>query len=217
MGVPTPPGPPEFGNNCIVGQNGTPPLWAVDETPKYIYASFTGIELCPGKSWPAFGSLNGRTIKLTQDNVGACTFNRIIGDASFHLNYQSNGNFVSWLSVVDPHGKYWFKDAITSDYKCHTNFVNELPICFWGENAKNGFAFVWWSPGPRKIANEYNFMQHVNTMSELFPIDERFQVIKLCNVPMKSNVKVLYDTEYDPYQNELENFPTPWPNFQDNE
>jgi hypothetical protein len=124
--------PIEYGNDCSL-------CFAAGKTPKYVTATFSGITLCPGMSWPEGWDLNISYL-LTQST-------------SIYLPCfwsWSNGYTVVSLSRVDsPYAALdistggfvaWFLEREYSDY-CKNVWYNELD-CVPSGTAQGGTGII---------------------------------------------------------------------------
>jgi len=134
MGIPVEPDP--IGDGCLA-------CWPPDGTPKYVYASFDGIQ--PGDWWnPAFPLPPRGQFKLTQMPGFPCVFQYI--GAVWDIKYGAVANFPpftqSFLNIncIPLGGAQTF--GCVMDYTCEFVFENNLqtPI---GNFYWDGWGWVW--------------------------------------------------------------------------
>jgi len=132
----------EYGDDCLA-------CYDADKTPKYIYASFEGIDLCPGQPGGFTGSPN-KTFKLTQDPLNACMW--VQGDITkWHCIYtaKNNGNSVLYLAWT-----FWIYFAANQVGHCLTTFTNTAWCGGPQFMGTNGIGLISCFPSPSDPAVE---------------------------------------------------------------
>jgi len=131
--------PVEYGNNCTC-------CFDAGKAPKYIEGTFSGVQLCPGRSWPSGISLNSTWI-LTQKPANPCLWEylteawQIIWRANLAVCTKSN--LVGYGRISPVQRAYYFhsNDVVGA---CLVNFDNALKLVDCdGRRGHGGTGYVY--------------------------------------------------------------------------
>lgn len=127
MGRPTPM-PPEAGDPCDKCDG---ILWEAGKTPRFAYATFTGVETCPG----ATNDFINDTYVLEQDEYQPCQW--YLSTRSYGITYYIGtvDSEVKVRETANPSKTYFVS---TDKPKCGTTFLNDQVACAGYDIGKNG-------------------------------------------------------------------------------
>jgi hypothetical protein len=177
-----------YGTDCTYC---TPPhgsLWPVGQTPLHIYAFVAGILRCPlGTYQPP----NNHIFKLTQEEFEPCSW-RWTGP-KWHVHYTpaTGIGLGSHFDLADHNGKLHFWHDGNNCPPENSVFLNDLLDCLGSQHARLGFVIIFWTDAALKIAEALNFSFDENLFLEQFSTGSDPIVLKFCQVPTSTNVKIL--------------------------
>ena len=177
------PPPVESGNDCPAC---TPGLWPVGKTPMYMFAYFSGISNC-GKS--SNYAPNGYTFLLQQDPLNACLWKHD-GDVWF-VDYRPwlFGPDRCQVRLYDQHGWFFF---VGTNVHCSPEiirFTNAQAACILMYAGAGGVCLLDWSGILHYLIAELGIETKPKLMKESRSIDADSQVVKLCSLYQRTNVR----------------------------
>jgi len=189
MGQRMPDEPIIYGDDCALG-------WPADETPKYVYARFSGLVKCPDNP-PTFFSTppNDRVFKLTQLEGQPCKWRYT--SSTWVVDYQLTAGPLTthlFLTNADDLSAY-FLDQPTPIQKEGYVFHNQYVACPGFLGAHLGIAVVTWSPQATDILKAINIAKSESLFMELFPRDDGKLVYKFCRLQDSINIKILFEPD----------------------
>lgn len=188
MGTPVEPG--KKGDDCLL-------IYPPGNTPKYLLAEFTDIEMCPGIM---LEPRNGAFI-LTQSPISPCTWERINGIEHIHYIVDINGSRLSSWSHLIPYFNSHSAEPGMGTFENEVNCGGIPPVIAPGFGYVDLFDF----PGRAwQQAHDFNLMPTAYTKFDVFTcLDEPawVSVRRFGNVRTPTNVKVKFDaTHYDQWE-----------------
>lgn len=185
MGLVIPPPPFEFGTDC---PKCTPALWAVGETPKFMYAYFSDIINCGVSPHDA---PNGVTFLLQQNPLNLCEWVHD-GDV-WHVDFDPKvfGPNQSRVRLLDHHGFSFFIGTGAPCAPEVIRFVNNQGACLFAWAGASGFCLLDWSGILLDVIEELGIDRKPKLMRESRYVDDTDIVYKLCSLYQRTNLRVL--------------------------
>lgn len=179
--------PGEKGDDCLL-------IYPAGETPKYLLAVFTQIEMCPGI---LLEPRNG-TFILTQDPILPCVWERVEGILHIHYIVDINGSRLSsWRALIPYFNSH-------SDEPGMDNFANEVNCGGAPPVIAPGFGYVDLFDYPGRAyqqAHDFNFMPIPWTKFDVYACPDEpayVSVRRFANVRTPTNIQIKFDaTHYD--------------------
>jgi len=184
MGTIVKPPPIESGTDCSAC---TPSLWASGETPKYMFAFFSGIQNC-GVS--PHNAPNGHVFIMEQNPLNFCEW--IHTDDVWTVRFQPNpaGHDHSQLFLSDHHGFSFFVGEGPECAPEIMHFDNKQASCILAYAGGGGYATVDWSGLLNYVIEEFGIETKPKLMRENRYLDDSYVVAKLCSLYQRTNLKL---------------------------
>lgn len=187
MGTPIPSPDPEYGNDCTLC---TPARWPSGQTPKFIYAFFTGIVDC-GISPHPFGM--PLTLKMEQSAVNNCIWVHT-GDV-WLADYQPDLIVPdkSRLRLQDHHGFSHFTSDGNSCPPEYSTYANAQAACILAYAGSAGTGTIFWSEEILFLIEELGLDAGPNLFYDYFNVDTSDRVHKFADQQQRTNLKLLLE------------------------
>jgi len=187
MGQRMPDEPIDYGNNCNV-------CFASGETPEYVYARFSLIDICTGVG---FGTChhppNDRTFKLTQVVGTPCSWR--YQSALWNVYYQqwriSDGK--GGLKIEDDLSRGVFEETVNACPPEGLVFHNTLGCVAGTTCGTGGIGVVTWTPQATDILESINLEKATDLFMELRPLANDKLVYKFCKLQDATNIAILFE------------------------
>jgi len=187
MGQRMPPGPIEYGDDCLH-------CFAAGKTPKYVWARFSQILQCPDVPPKICGiPPNDRVWKLTQDAVLPCWYQLVTGGWILDYTHRSPVTHLAELSVIDPNGRDIFYKNMPACQSEGTLFHNAWIDCIGWNCGHLGFGIVTWTEHATAILELINMEKAQDLFMELHPRADGKLVYKFCRLEDATNIKILFE------------------------
>lgn len=184
------PDEPETGNDCNVLKPDGSRLFPIGKTPRFVHLTLFDIEVCPGGiCGTPDAPPNGRVYTLEQLPPANCEWGWTDGIES--AGWRPNWNIParSTCSVWRTPACYWFTSAVVGIPPATISFTN-VAECWWGiTSGEKGTATITWDAKIKEIVGSMHFQPFPGSLYEFFPVGLDEQVLKICNVVSKTNVK----------------------------
>lgn len=177
----------EYGTDC---PRCVPPFgsrWNTGETPKYIYAMFSGITYCAHSS---YNPPNGLIFRMEQLPASVCTW--YLQGSVWHVEFiadRISPNF-SQLRLGDKDGWSFFTDQQVACPPEFNTFVNDQTSCVLMYAGAGGHGTIWWSDEAIELAVWLGLCPSERLMYEVFPVNSDFLVHKFCDRRNHTNIKI---------------------------
>ena len=186
MGTPIITPTPPYGTDC---PSCTPGLFPAGKTPQHVYLYFEGITDC---GWSIHHPPNGQTFELEQVDGSPCLWAHD-GDVwivDFHA--KRVGFDYSWITLVSEDGYFMFDgtgDICPPDL---TTFDNDMESCILFYGGAGGHAILSYTDIVSWLVAQFGLEAGVNLMQQLFLHPDGDIVLKFCNIPQVTNIKIKY-------------------------
>lgn len=176
----------EHDDDCIHCVPPSGDLWPVGETPRFVYAYFSGLEACPTLNDPL---PNHHWFKCEQDDSYPCAY--IHTGASWIVtfavwNIGTGGSFLGLTHVTDGNAFVWHGMKCPEEY---TFFPNGLVACPPANCAHNGSGLVHWTEAPRELIEDFGLIIGPRLHYECAMHEDGDIVHKMCDIRDGTNVK----------------------------
>lgn len=173
----------EYGANCIGG-------FPVNETPKYLYARFSGLTKCPD---PMRIPPNDHVFKLTQEEMFPCewAYKSTSWEVWFQVALAPNFVFF-WLIDPETNVVYFEETPPGLPDEGHT-YLNDIDTCDAFHGATGGIATVTWRIETISLMDLINMKIADDVFMEMRPLVDGNRVYKYCRLKDGTNVKILYE------------------------
>lgn len=185
MGLPIPPPPIDYGNNCVTC---TPTLWANGQTPTQIYCTFWGISGC-GVS--PFDPPNGEIFIMDQSIGNPCIWAKTTGTWRPDFIAGGLGGFKSRLRLFDQHGFSFFGAESFNCRPEYWRYINIQAVCMLMFAGAGGFGTIFWLDFVHTLISEVGFDTSHKIFYEFFGRTAFTTVHKICDQYQRTNIRVM--------------------------
>lgn len=177
----------EHGNDCARCTPPTGSRWPAGQTPKYIYATFSGITNC---TWSHHPAPNGQIFRLTQSDVNNCMWD-LLGSV-WHVTFRADRIIPdnSQLDLFDHDGWSFFTDRQVACPPELQPYVNDQSACILMYAGAGGYGTIWWNERVLDLVKWFCLESGDRLMYDVFPVNSDFEVHRFADQRDHTNIKI---------------------------
>ncbi len=178
-----------YGNDCDI-------CFDPGKTPKYVYARFSGIEICTGAGFEkCHVPPNDRTFKLTQVDGTPCSW--------YYLSDLWNIYYSAWkvadekcrLKIEDDLSLGVFEQTISACPQEGTVFYNTLGCVPDSSCGHGGIGIVTWRLETLALMKALNIEPRSDLFMEMRPLVDGNKVYKYCKLKDGTNIAIEFESD----------------------